>query len=135
MKKICITGYGNIGPVHAAAIAKTENAKLYAVCDVDAECRKRCEKAYGVIGYDDFDEMLKDENIDSVHICTPHYLHYEMAVKALKAGKTVVAEKPVTMKKEEYEKLLGNELAENVCVVLQNRLNPCAETLKELVDS
>ena len=62
---------------------------------------KKRQEDFDVIGYTDFDEMLKDENIHSVHICTPHYLHYEMIVKALDAGKTVVSEKPVTMTREQ----------------------------------
>ena len=49
------------------------------------------------------DEMLLDKEIDSVHICTPHHLHFEMIKKALAAGKDVVCEKPVTRTKEEYE--------------------------------
>ena len=37
MKHVCIVGYGAIGPVHALALEDVENAKLYAVCDIDAE--------------------------------------------------------------------------------------------------
>lgn len=79
--------------------------------------------------------MLKDENIHSVHICTPHYLHYEMIVKALAAGKTVVSEKPVTMTKEEFDKLIETEGADRVCLIFQNRLNACIVNLKEIIDS
>ena len=75
MKNVCIVGYGKIGPNHANAFERIENAKLYAVCDINEEKIKLCQESFDVIGYTDFDEMLKDENIHSVHICTPHYLH------------------------------------------------------------
>lgn len=134
MKNVCIVGYGAIGPIHAEAVIKAERAKLYAVCEIDEARRKSCMEKYKIAGYEDFDEMLKDETIDSVHICTPHYLHYEMAVKALDAGKMVVCEKPVTMKREEFHKLLSHKAAKNICVVIQNRLNPSVEELKALIE-
>ena len=106
MKNVCIVGYGAIGPTHAAAVSKTESARLYAVCEIDPERREKCIAEHsGVVAYSDFDEMLADKMIDSVHICTPHYLHFEMAKKALAAGKQVVCEKPVTMTEEEYDEL------------------------------
>ena len=135
MKKACIVGYGAIGPIHARALESVEQAQLYAICDIDEKARKLCLEKYPVIEYDDFDKMLEDGNIDSVHICTPHYLHFEMIRKALAAGKDVVVEKPMTMTKDEYDQLLGLERAEEVCVVLQNRLNPCTQKLKKLVES
>lgn len=135
MKNACIVGYGKIGPNHANAFEKIENAKLYAVCDISEEKIKKCQESFDVIGYTDFDEMLKDENIDSVHICTPHYLHFEMIVKALKAGKSVVSEKPVTMTKEQFEELKRFPDADKVCLIFQNRLNNCVVKLKGIIES
>ncbi len=135
MKNVCIVGYGKIGPNHANAFEAIENAKLYAVCDNNEEKIKKCQESFDVIGYTDFDKMLKDENIHSVHICTPHYMHFEMIVKALKAGKSVVSEKPVTMTKEQFEKLKKVPGADKVCLIFQNRLNNCVVKLKEIIDS
>ena len=135
MKNVCIVGYGGIGPVHAKALENVEHAKLYAVCDIDAAKSALCKDKYDVLEYDDFDTMLQDEDIDAVHICTPHYLHFEMVKKALAAGKDVVVEKPVTMTREEFVALQELEGVERVCVVLQNRLNPCVQKLKEIVES
>lgn len=135
MKNVCIVGYGAIGPIHAKALETVENAKLYAVCEIDEEKLKKCRSTYDVKEYVDFDEMLLDPNIDSVHICTPHHLHFEMIRKALTSGKAVVTEKPITMTKEEYDALLKLDESGKVCVVLQNRLNPCVERLRDLVRS
>ena len=135
MKNVCIVGYGAIGPVHARALEAAKSARLYAVCDVNPERVRVCRETYDVKAYRDFDQMLMDQDIHSVHICTPHYLHFEMIRKALAADKEVVSEKPVTRTREEFAKLLQLDGAQKVCMVLQNRLNPCVEKLKELVQS
>ena len=109
MKNVCVVGYGAIGPIHAAAIEKTDQARLYAVCDIVPEKLEQCQKEYDVVTYTDFDEMLLDKNIDSVHICTPHYLHFAMIKKALATGKDVLCEKPVTMTQAEFEELLKTD--------------------------
>ena len=84
MKKVCVVGFGAIGPMHTEAIIKTENAELTAVCDIVQERLDEAKERYGVKTYTDFDDVLADSEIDSVHICTPHYLHFEMMKKALK---------------------------------------------------
>lgn len=134
MKNVCIVGYGAIAKTHASALEKVEHATFSAVCDIDPAKIEACLETYSVKSYTDFDEMLLDKEIDSVHICTPHYLHFEMIKKALAAGKDVVCEKPVTRTKEEYKELLRMEHSDKVCVVLQNRLNPCIAKMKELID-
>lgn len=135
MKNVCVVGYGAIGPLHADGISRAKNARLYAVCDINQEKINRCQKKYeNVIGYEDFYEMLKNDKIDSVHICTPHYLHYEMIAAALKAGKTVVSEKPVTITREDFDKLLANENRDKLALVFQNRLNPCIKMLKSVIE-
>ena len=125
MKNACIVGYGAIGPVHADAITNTDCANLYAVCDINADKAKLCTDKYGCKAYCDFDEMLKDEDIDVVHICTPHYLHKDMTISALAAGKDVVLEKPVAMNRAEFRELMdyveSNGKDKNLCIMLQNR--------------
>ncbi len=135
MKNACIVGYGAIGPIHAKSLENIETARFYAVCDINPQRIEKCQKDYDVMAYADFDQMLLDSEIDCVHICTPHYLHFEMIKKALSCGKSVVCEKPVTMTLAEYDSLLELDGADRVCVVLQNRFNPCAKKFKELAES
>ena len=137
MKNACIVGYGAIGPVHANAIEYTENANLYALCEINPARAKLCTDRYGCKLYEDFDEMLRDEAIDVVHICTPHYLHKDMALKALKAGKNVVLEKPVAMNREEMHELMeyadSAECKNEMCIMLQNRTNACVRKMREIL--
>lgn len=134
-KNVCIVGYGAIGPVHAETLSGIENVCVYAICDID---KKRADKGaleYACKAFYEFDDCLKDENIDSVHICTPHYLHFEMIEKCLLAGKQVVVEKPITMKKEEFLALLSKYEGKPVYPVMQNRTNTCVTTLKNIIDT
>lgn len=135
MRNACIAGWGAIGPAHARALEHTENARLYAVCDIDRERLDLCRKSYDVKVFDDFSQMLGDTTVDTVHICTPHYLHYPMITKALEAGKSVIAEKPLTMTREEFDMLKKLKNADKICAVFQNRYNPCIQKLKKIADS
>ena len=134
MKNVCIVGYGAIGPIHAAALEKVENARLYAVCDCDESRILRCTEKYDVVSYTDFSEMLEDKNIDSVHICTPHYLHYDMVKQALEKDKEIVCEKPLAMNDEQFEEMLKLPGVERVAVCFQNRLNTCVLKMKEILE-
>lgn len=135
MKNSCIIGYGSIGPVHAAVLSSLDNVNLYGVCDIDNAKLLKCKEEYDVVAYDSFDEVLADKNIDSVHICTPHYLHTHMAISAMKSGKDVVLEKPVGISKEELDKLykFSKQSSQKLCIMFQNRENQCIKMLKDIV--
>lgn len=132
---ICIVGYGAIGPAHAEAISSIDNATLYAICDIDkaradeGALKHNCKAIYS------FEECLSDENIESVHICTPHYLHFEMITKAIDSGKSVVAEKPITMTKDEFSRLYLEYKNAPIFPIIQNRTNHSIKTLKEIIDT
>ncbi len=125
MKKVCIVGCGAISSVHANAVKNSENAELYAVCDINKERAQKLGKKYDVRIFDDFDEVLSCSEIDSVHICTPHYLHANMTIKALESGKYVVLEKPAAMNLSELKRLiLADEKHKGkLSLILQNRTN------------
>ena len=55
--------------------------------------------------YFDYDELLKDENLDTIYIALPNNLHYEFAKKALLADKNVIIEKPAVTTFEEFQEL------------------------------
>ena len=132
MYNACIVGCGAIFQNHAESLSLIDCANLYAVCDNDKKSAAAKEYPVEKIYYD-FEDVLKDENIDVVHICTPHYLHYEMIDKSLKAGKKVIAEKPMTMTKEQFDKLLNDHKDGHLYPILQNRKNKCIEEIKKIV--
>lgn len=133
MKNVCIVGFGNIASLHKEAIKESDLARFYAVCDIDSEKMKALPNK--ILKYTDFDEMLKNDKIDSVHICTPHYLHFEMIKKAAECGKDVVVEKPLVMKECELDCLLAlqRKQLKRIATVFQNRLNPCARRMRDMI--
>ncbi|MDP4133717.1 MAG: Gfo/Idh/MocA family oxidoreductase [Bacillota bacterium] len=135
MINVCIVGYGSIGPVHAKACSITEGVKVYGICDIDILKADKRAKEYNAKAFYNIDEALSDNNIDSFHICTPHYLHYEMVSKVLNHGKKVVCEKPVVMVKEDFEKTLNDWKDKPVSVMFQNRNNPSIQCLKKIIET
>jgi predicted dehydrogenase len=125
-----VVGFGGIGHVHAKALSEIKSVNLYGICDIDKERSESGAEEYGARAFFDYDECLKDENIEYVHICTPHYLHFEMIKKALDAGKKVVVEKPAVMKKEELQALYDGYDVKKIFPIVQNRAQRC---IKELV--
>ncbi|MCI8993985.1 MAG: Gfo/Idh/MocA family oxidoreductase [Eubacterium sp.] len=103
-----------IGGVHRRAIAIEETAELVAGCfDNRWENNKETGDFYGLAEdriYKDYTEMVKaecsrEDKIDFVSICTPNFLHYEMAKAFLEAGIHVVCEKPLCFETKEAEEL------------------------------
>lgn len=133
----CIVGFGTIGPIHANAISLLSNVKLHSVCDIDINRATDCSGKYGCKVYTDFNDVLKDKEIDVIHICVPHHLHKDFAVNALKANKHVVLEKPIALTENENIAVLEqySKTDRNVCVMFQNRTNKCIEKIKEIISN
>lgn len=131
-----IIGCGAIGPVHAEAVKNSDATHLYGVCDILSERAEALAQRYGCRVFTSYAQVLADEAVHSVHICTPHHLHAEMAVQAASHGKQIVLEKPVAMNVPEARVVNDAVRTAGVscCAILQNRLNPCIEAAKSLID-
>ena len=90
-----IIGCGMIANFHAKAIASLRNAKLVACYDTIPAAADRLAAQTGCKAYYDLDEMLKDPGVEVVTIGTPSGAHRDPAVKAARAGKHVIVEKPL----------------------------------------
>jgi len=130
-----IIGCGRIGNRHAEHISQIAN--LAAVCDINYESAKALGTKYGVPYYEDIDEMLseKNNNIDVVSVCTPNGLHAEHSIKAFKAGKHVLCEKPMALTVKDCENMIkeAEDANKRLFVVKQNRFNPPVEELKRII--
>src|SRR5205823_1554447 len=92
-------------------------AELVWLCDMSEESRERFAQRYpGARMTGDFDELLSDPDLDAVVIATPVPTHFELAQRALKAGKHVLVEKPPAMRGAEMDELC--ELASTRDLVL-----------------
>ncbi|MBQ8392581.1 MAG: Gfo/Idh/MocA family oxidoreductase [Clostridia bacterium] len=134
--KSAIIGLGVIAEVHIEVL-KNIGAEVTCVCDIDMEKAEKFVSAHSIECkiYTDYKEMLENEEIDIVHICTPHYLHAEMCVFALNRNINVLCEKPLCIKKEEIKQICNavkNSKAQ-LGVCLQNRYTNINMYVKELI--
>lgn len=135
MLKIAVIGLGDISKIHIPVIQDHQNAELVAVCDIDETLK---DTVPGVNFYTDYHEMLAQENLDCVHICLPHDLHYAATKACVEKGVHVFQEKPLAKNVEEGQSLVQLEEAHQdvkICVAFQNRLNETTEKLREMVAS
>lgn len=136
--KSAIIGCGSIAAVHAKSILRMEGCELTAVSDVIPERAEAMAREYGAIPYTDWEAMLEKEEIDTVHICTPHYLHTSMAAAALKRGIHTFMEKPPVISWSQWDTLKQAEKeAENgakLGICFQNRFNPSVMMVRERLD-
>jgi len=135
---VALIGCGAISNNHLTPLTNDCRCKIVALCDIKPEKAKAKAESFSLDCkiYTDYKEMLENEQLDSIHICTPHYLHAEMAIAALEKNINVFLEKPMCISTEEIQKLLEAEKKSNakICVCFQNRFNPATVTAKNIAD-
>jgi predicted dehydrogenase len=90
-----IVGLGMVCDSHIKAYQSDPRAEVIAVCDLDADRAKAVAQEFGIRNiYSSYDEMLKNEDINTIDITTPTLLHAPMSTAAIRAGKNVLCEKP-----------------------------------------
>lgn len=141
MIHIAIVGIGNISAAHLAGILEfPERCRVAALCDI---CQEKAEAVKEKNHLDckifkDYKEMLDSETeIDLVHICTPPYMHAEIAIHAMDTGRSVVVEKPMATCLEECDAMLEAEKRNGVTLacMAQNRFRNSIYKLKKTADS
>jgi len=139
MKKlgVAVIGTGFWGKNHARVYKELASTELVAVCDVNAEITKSVADQFGVKAYRNSTRMLKNEEIEAVSVCTWSTSLAKEALKALKAGKHVLVEKPMAANTRQAEKLL--ETAEkndlHLTVGFLMRFIPGLQHIREAVEN
>ena len=139
MKKlgVAVVGTGFWGKNHARVYKELDSTELVAVCDVDAEKAKGIAAQFGVKAYTSSARMLKNENIEAVSICTWSTSLAKEALKALRAGKHVLVEKPMATNTKQAQKLLATAEENKVhfTVGFLMRFIPGMQHIREAVEN
>jgi predicted dehydrogenase len=107
MIRIGVVGYGYWGPNLVRNFAETPGAEIAAVADLDTNKLATVKRRFPAVHTTtNFNDLLADASIDAVAIATPVNTHYELAMAALKAGKHVWVEKPMTETFEQAQRLV-----------------------------
>ena len=139
--KIGIIGCGGIANgKHMPALSRIPNAKMVAFCDIIPE---RAEKACAKYGtpdakvYVDYKELLKDEEIEVVHVLTPNREHAQITVDALYAGKHVMCEKPMAKTAADARRMYEAAVAtgKKLTIGYQHRQKPQSIYAKRYIES
>ena len=139
--KIGIIGCGGIGVAkHMPSLAEVSAVEMVAFCDIIEERAVKAREEFGTEDakvYTDYKELLKDESIDVIHVCTPNISHAEISIAAMVAGKHVMCEKPMAKTTEEAKamidasKLTGKKLT----IGYQNRFRKDSNYLHKICEN
>ena len=132
---MAVIGVGYWGRNHVRVLYEVERAELKAVCDVNPERAKWISISYRVPYFTSSKELLKDDSIEAVTICTWPTVLAKEAKRALEAGKHVLVEKPMATSSKEARDLM--KLAEKEDLILMvsfiERFNPSINYVRKLM--
>ncbi len=136
--RIGIIGCGGIANgKHMPALKNCSDlAEMVYFCDLVLERAEAAAKKFGIPDAKvctDYKELLADETIDVVHVCTPNRSHSFITVDALEAGKHVMCEKPMAINSEEAQKMLdaAKRTGKKLTIGYQNRHRPDSLYIKQ----
>ena len=131
--RVGIIGVGYLGMQHARILSYLEEAELKGVADINFQKAVQIGNRHGVQYYQNYENML--DEIDAAIVATPTSEHFQIAIKLLKEGKSVLVEKPITETVDQGEKLVS--LSKKNGLIFQvghlERFNPAVEAAESMI--
>jgi predicted dehydrogenase len=138
MINIGVVGLGYWGPNLVRNFYSNSETKVVKCCDLKRERIDIIKRTYPTIETSlNYHDLINDPKIDLIVICTPVNTHYEIAKKALKSGKHVLIEKPMTNKSSQAEELLSLAEQKNLKVFVDHTFvfTGAVEKMRQLIKS
>jgi len=136
MIRMGLVGPGFIAAHHIDAVRRLGNVEVAAIAGSSVESARRKAREWNIgRASGDYRELTADPAIDVIHNTTPNHLHFEVSLAALRAGKHVVADKPLAMNAEQCRQLHDAALQAGVAhvVTFNYRGNPLVQHARALV--
>ncbi|WP_064091848.1 Gfo/Idh/MocA family protein [Rossellomorea aquimaris] len=136
--KIGVIGCGSIAQHrHLPEYANNENVEVIAVCDIVEERAWKIADVIGAKAYTQFEELLGNEEVEAVSVCTPNYLHAPISIAALNAGKHVLCEKPMATSRKEAEEMIeaAKKNGKKLMIAHNQRFVPSHQKAKQLIEN
>ena len=133
---IGVVGYGYWGPNLVRNFAAVEGAQVVAICDMDEKKMALGGRRHpGVMITNEFQDLLKDKQIDAIVIATPVHTHFELALASLKAGKHILVEKPLAQTSEQVRRLIEEAERRNLILMVDHTFlyTPAVQKIRELI--
>ena len=139
MIRVAIIGTGGISDSHIQAYLRfPEKCQIVALVDIYPEKAAQKAKQYDLKApiYSDHQLLLADGQFDLASICTPPFVHAEITINVLTAGKHVLVEKPMATSLKECDQMLAAAQASGklLSVIAQNRFSSPMWKLKQVVE-
>ncbi len=140
MKKLktVVFGTGFVGRIHVEAIRRLGNVEVYAIGVGPADDGAKLAAELCVDRFSaNYEDLLRDPEVDAVHVCTPNALHFPIAKAALEAGKHVLCEKPLATSVNEARQLveLANKTGLRNCTFHNLRSYPMVQQARRICQS
>lgn len=123
---------------HMKGYKKLDNVELVSLCDANEDRLNTIANEFGVNGrYVSLEKMLENEELDVLSVCTPNFLHAEMAINAMKHGVNVLCEKPMASKLEDAQRMVEVQKATGKVLMIahQRRFGSEAQYLKKMISN
>lgn len=136
--KVGLIGAGGIGHAHMEGYLGLDNVEVCAACDLNEERAREFAKKYGIrYVFNDYNEMLKLDELDAVSVCTTNNAHAPATIAALNAGKHVLCEKPMAMNAHEAEQMMeaAKKSGKLLMIGFVRRFENAAKTAKDFIES
>lgn len=135
--KVGIIGCGGIANgKHLPSLKQIDEVEIVAFCDIEVDKAKEAALTFGSDEakiYDNYKELLNNELIDVIHVCTPNISHCEITIDSLYADKHVMCEKPMAKTAKGAQKMIdaARETGKKLTIGYQNRFRPDSKFLHE----
>jgi len=133
-----ILSTADINNIMIPAIRNVERCEVTAIGSRSSEGAKSFASKHNITKfYDSFESLLNDRKIDAVYICLPNGLHHEWCIKAARAGKHILCEKPLATTVENCNEIIDEANMNDVVLQegLMYRFHPQTLKIKELIDN
>jgi predicted dehydrogenase len=134
---VAVVGYGYWGPNLVRNFWSTPGVRLVSVCDLRKERLTGVVERFPAVEItDDYTSVLNDPRVDAVAIATPVFSHFDLALKALQAGKHVFVEKPMTATVAQAQKLVDEADARGLVLAVDHTFihTGAVRKMRELID-
>jgi UDP-N-acetylglucosamine 3-dehydrogenase len=130
-----VIGCGFWGKNHVRVFNEIDNCNLLAVADTDSRQARRVGEQCRVDWFADPLKVIENPSIDFISICTPTITHATLALDAIKAGKHILAEKPMTSTSEEAKQVIAAARKADVYVMVGfiERFNPAVRLAEKMI--
>ncbi|MFX0075170.1 MAG: Gfo/Idh/MocA family protein [Candidatus Hermodarchaeota archaeon] len=138
--KVGLIGAGGFGTIHAIGFSRNPNCKLVAIASRTEDHARDLAKKFNIPnfypGNNGWEQMIENEQLDIVSICTPNYLHAPISLKAIEKDRHILCEKPIAISREELSqiesKLIGKDLV--FFTSFQKRYKQIFKLIKSVLD-